>query len=349
MEDFKLNTRQSNVLKLLVREYISKNQPISSLYLTENFSLGCSSATIRSVFKYLEDNGFVYSPHRSSGRVPSEKAYRFYVSAMEPETKINEKEQKLIQAEYLKNGLRLMEILDTTGRVLSLLTDYATVIMGPAPDQSMLKHIELIDMGQDEILIILVTRSGTVFSRTVYLENRIPGEFLHLISNRLNEMFKGMDLSHIRDQINNITSNDKTIRKYIPVIGKAIHDNFEAVHGGEKMFIHGLENLFSHFTDNQSTQTAKIRHISELFESKDFLTSILDKTVNLDNCRIHINGDNDIRLSGLSVITAGYKMGDQQVGAIGIVGPNRMDYNRVISLVEYMRILMSNMITRITN
>ena len=343
-----LNQRQADILNLLVQEYIETDHPISSLYLTQKYDLGCSSATVRSVFKHLDENGYVYAPHRSAGRIPTEKAYRYFVAHMESLPELDNQDQVMIQAEYLKHGLQLFDILETTARVLSTLTEYTTVVLGPAPDKSILKHIELIDMGQDELLVILITRSGAVYHRTVFLEDRIPGEYLRQISRRLNEKFKGMDLAEIRDQIQDISADNRYIRHYLPTIGRAIYENFEAVQGEERFFIHGLDNLFSHLSESPEGQ-ARIQDIGGLLDSRDFLRGMFQRSLDLDSCHILIEGDRDERLQGLSLVTAGYKMGDKKVGALGVIGPNRMNYMRVVSLMEYMRHLMSNMITRITN
>ncbi|MCB1172615.1 MAG: heat-inducible transcription repressor HrcA [Leptospiraceae bacterium] len=348
MSSLVLNSRQAYILNKLVEAYIRHDQPISSLYLTENYDLGCSSATVRSVFKFLDENGYVYAPHRSAGRIPTEKAYRHYVDHFESLPQPNDQDQKMIQAEYLRHGLRIFEILETTSRVLSSLTDTVAITLGPAPEKSILKHIELIDMGQDEILIIIVNRSGTVYSRTVYTNERIAAEYLQQTTRFLNEYFKGMDLAEMHASLINVTAARQNLNRYVPVIGKLIYDNFDAVKGEGQVIIHGLDNLFSRMAQSDYARD-RLRELGHYLESRDFVQHLfLDRTTD-GSCQIVIEGDFDERLQGISIVTARYKMGEKSVGGIGVIGPNRMDYLRTVSLVEYTRHIISNMITRLTN
>lgn len=348
MAEHRLTDRQANVLKLVVEEYIKQDRPISSLFLTEKFDLGCSSATVRSIFKCLDDLGYLFAQHRSSGRVPTERAYRYYVTNLNVAPGIQEDEQKVIQAEYLRHDFRMAEILETTGHLLSMLTDYAAIIQSPAPDSSVLKHIELIDMGEDEVLVIIVARSGTVYSRTMHLERRIPGDYLRRISRQLNEMFKGMDLAEMRHALEKEDHNDKESPNYYQMITHTIVENFDAVQGQGRVIVQGLDKLYAHFGDDSWAHN-RIRGLSSLIQSNEFMGGVFQRARNLDNFEILIEGDRDERLRGLSIITASYKMGEKRIGSLGVIGPNRMNYMRVVSLVEYIRHIMSNMITRISN
>ncbi len=338
-----ITDRQAEVLNMVVSGFIHQSQPVSSFYIIENYDVNLSSATIRSVFAALEKKGYLFSPHRSSGRIPTEKAYRYFVDQLPPPAVLLDEDQRVIQAEYLKHEFRLPDILDVTSRILSMLTTYAAVVLGPEPEQAVLKHIELIDMGEDEVLVILVTRSGAVYSRTLFLENRIPGDTLRQISRQLNEMFKGMDLSEIRERLK---SSIEGANRYFPLIAKTIAENFDSVSGEEEVFTYGLDNLYRAMAE--SGEPGRLRDIGELFHHTDFLRGVFKKAISLDDVEVVIEGDRDERLAGLSVISASYKMGEKRIGSLGIVGPNRMDYVRVMSIVEYIRRLTTNMVTRIS-
>ena len=148
-----LSARQADILRLVVDTYIMTGQPVSSLGLVDRFDMGLSSASIRHILSDLEKLGYLYGPHRSSGRVPTERAYRFYVASLPgrlPPANFEEEKQRYIQKEYLRREFSIREILEVTSNILSALTNFAGVIIGPAPERAVLKHIELIDMGQDE-------------------------------------------------------------------------------------------------------------------------------------------------------------------------------------------------------
>ncbi len=345
-ESQELNLRQGEILKLVVEGYIQHSMPISSLFLTENYSIGLSSASIRSLFSDLEQKGYLYSPHRSSGRVPTEKAYRYYVNNLPPTRVLLDEDQRLIQSEYLKRDFRLEEVLDVTSRILAMLTDYAAVVIGPQPEKAALKHIELIDMGGDEVLVILVTRSGAVYSRTVFMESRIPADTIRQISRQLNERFKGMDLAEVRREMKQAALFDGGGQEHLPMIARTIADHFDSVKGEEEIYTSGVDNLYARIAREEG---GRIRDIGGLFESEEFIRGLFNKTIDLDGTEIVIEGDHDERLQGLSIVSASYKMGEMPIGSLGVVGPNRMDYVRVVSIIEYLRRLMSNMITRLSN
>lgn len=349
-----ITNRQGEVLKMVVSSYIAEAQPISSFYIIEKHDVSLSSATIRAVFAALERHGYLYSPHRSSGRVPTEKAYRFFVANLDQiGLGLVDEEQRRVQSEYLKHQFRMPEILDVTSKVLSMLTSYAAIVLGPEPEQAVLKHIELIDMGQDEVLVILVTRSGAVYSRSVFLETRIPGDSLRQISRRLNERFKGMDLAELRLQLQGIM--DETVLvglsgegRYLPMIARTIADNFDPENEKESVYTAGLDQLYSQLAA-AGRGPERLNELGDLFDSQDFLRGVFKPTISLDDIDISIQGDVDARFDGLSIVSASYKMGEKRIGSLGVVGPNRMDYVRVMSTVEYIRRLISNMITRISN
>ena len=357
-DEKEISERQADILKMVVGGYIEQAQPISSFYIIENYEVGVSSATVRSVFAALERNGFLYSPHRSSGRVPTEKAYRFFVQNLDRVgVGLIDADQRKVQSEYLKHQFRMPEILDVTSKVLSMLTSYAAVVLSPEPEQAVLKHIELIDMGQDEVLVILVTRSGAVYSRSVFLENRIPGDTLRQISRRLNERFKGMDLAKMRSHLHGLESAEPAQlagdgpvgdQLYLPMIARTIADNFDSVREKETVYTAGLDQLYSQLAAS-GRGPKRLNELGELFDSHDFLRGIFKKATSLDDIDIMIQGDVDERFDGLSIISASYKMGEKNIGSLGVVGPNRMDYVRVMGTVEYIRRLISNMITRISN
>lgn len=344
--DEALTERHKQVLHLVVDCYASKGQPVSSSYLTEQYNLGLSSATIRIIFGELDQLGYLYSPHRSSGRIPTEQGYRFYVQNLAGDRCLKEEDRKFIQSEYLRQDFRIRDVMEATSRILSVLTDYTGVVLGPLPEASVLKHLELIDMGQDEMLVVLVTRSGTVYSKTVFMDQKIAGESLHKISRDLNGILKGRDLYEVKTILNEAANGDHETLRSVSMITKAIADNFDLVKGQEEFYTYGMNNLYEFVSGSQK---ARIKELDTVIGSDEAVRGIFKTSATLDDIVVSIDGDTDSRLLGLSAIAASYKMGEKRIGSLGIVGPNRMDYGRVISIIEYLSLLVSNMVTRMSN
>lgn len=341
-----LTLRQKEILKLVVSGYVRTEMPVASSLIAEQFQVGLSSATVRSIFAELERKGYLFSPHRSAGRIPTEKGYRMFARELPDLVQLPEEERRLIQEEYLRREFQIHEILAATGRILSMLTDYAGVVIAPEPARTVLKHIELIDLGQDEILIVLVTRSGTVFNKSMFLDDRIPPDVLHKISRYLNELFKGCDLIEVRERLRLEADVRNDLYQYFPVVAKSILANFDAVSQGDFVYTSGVERLMTSIEQSHRGSLAQLGSISD---SSNAIRGIFARSIPMQDLVISIDGDRDPRLGGLSVITASYKMGEKHIGSLGVVGPTRMDYVRVVSVVEYIRHILSGMITRMSS
>ncbi len=341
-----LTERQKELLMMAVSGYIVRTQPVSSLFLQEHNQIHFSSATIRSEFAELDEKGYLYSPYRSSGRIPTERGYRFYVNQLSEKRCLAEEDRKLIQSEYLKRDFRLEEVLGVSCKILSMLTDYAGVVLAPSAESAVLKHIELIDMGEDEVLVVLVTRSGMVYSKTIFLEQRIPGDALHRVSRYLNSILKGIDLEEIKERLANLPEHEeRNLQFFLGMIARTVADHFDLVGGNVGFLTAGLDNLLVRVAAGNAE---RIKELNLLFNETDFLKGMFQTAADMEDVVVAIDGDRDVRLNGLSIVSSSYKIGERRTGSIGIVGPVCMDYTRVISIVEYMSLLMSNMLTRMS-
>ena len=348
MESEKLTAREAEILNLVVLEYVREGRPVSSLHLTGSFDVGVSSATVRSVLVDLERKGYLYSPHRSAGRIPTEAGYRFYVERLPSDRHLDEDDRVLIQKEYLRRGTEPAQILDVTCRLLSMLSNHVGVVIGPEREKTVLKHIELIDMGQDELLIVVATRSGLVYSKSLHVEDRIPGEYLRRISQYLNSVFKGCDLEEVRTRLAGSVPDSESLPDYFPVVARTIAANFDSVYGEPEFYTSGLDRLYGQIAPERPGERTN-EELGDLLQNGSFLRGLMRQTTELEDVVIVVEGDHDRRLSGLSVVTASYKMGERKMGTLGVIGPNRMDYSRVVSLVQFVSRLTSGMLTRISN
>lgn len=340
-----LSPRQQDILYLAVNDHILNSMTISSLQLTERYDLGLSSATIRSLLSELEQKEYLYSPHRSSGRFPTARGYRFYLDHLQDNHYLSEEDRMLVQSEYLKRDFQLIDVMETSSRIMSMLTDYAGVVMGPRPEMAVVKHIELIDLGEDEVLIVVVTRSGSVYNRSIYLEERVPGEFLHRISRFLNSLVKGKHLADAKAIIIEQMHNPREFSEHIPLIVNSLVANFDLVGGEEEYFTSGVDKLYSHLGETGE----RIKELGSLFDKEGSLKRIFRQASLYDDLVCTVENDRDVKVPGVSVMATSYSMGGRQIGSIGVVGPNYMNYSKVISVVQYMSYLISNMVTRLSN
>ncbi len=334
--------RSGRILQLLVEGHIQNAVPVSSSYLTKQPQIHLSSATIRSVLAKLEVMGYLFSPHRSAGRIPTEKAYRYYIDHVTPLPREEmRKEEKYIQKEYLKKNLAIEDILTTTANILSILTNYAALILGPPCNKLVLKHIELIDMGAEEVLCIFVTRSGKVLSSKIFLEERIPENILRSISRQLNQNFQGIELNEVYNRLQDEweVSTDESYKMIVSTLKR----NFSALSGERGVYQEGFDQLRSCISKDG------LRRLEEIIEKGELAEIISCESDNRRGVHVAIAGESDERLTGISIISGNYQMGEKSIGTVNVIGPNRMPYSRIITLVEYVRKLISNMATKLSN
>lgn len=339
-----LTERHKRILKALVDEFIQENRPVGSKTLFDKHDIGLSPASIRTVLKDLEDFGYLASKHTSGGRIPTERGYRFYVDSLVILYELTLKEKQRIQQEYLKMQFKLDQILKATASVLSSLSNAAGIVIGPAKNLDTLKHIELIHVRGDEILMILVMRSGTVLHRNIFVDQNYSQEALYQVSKYLNDNLKGYDIYEIQ----NVIIPKLMIRKDGPedfiriadLISSAMTpDNSEVT-----LYIDGFKNLYANFRDEEQ----QLSQVLSLLGDQGFLKAFFSEYIDQDGVFTIIGKDGDRSMSGVSIITSNYKMGEKKIGALGIIGPQRMDYNRALPLVDFTSKLVSEMVTRIS-
>jgi heat-inducible transcriptional repressor len=332
------------ILKVLIDDFLIDNRPVGSKTLTEKYDLGLSPATIRNVFRDLEESGLINSRHHSGGRVPTDRGYRVYVDSLVILYELTIKEKQRIQEEYLKNQLKLDQILMATCRVMSIISSSASVVIAPEKNLDILKHVELIHVSGDEILMIIVTRSGMVINKNLFLEGNVSQESLYQISKYLNQNLMGRDLGEIYILIPELKLSKESPEDFRK-IADTLQDGFQAESIEEaEVYIEGLKNLVDSFKDEDSE---RLDCIFRLLDDKRQIKEMFSRYIQYDGVTTYIAESNE-EISGLSIVAANYRMGEKRIGSMGILGPQRMNYNRALPLVEFTSKLVSDMITRIS-
>jgi heat-inducible transcriptional repressor len=342
-----LDYREEEILLLVIEDYIKYGVPVSSLQLVDRHNLKWSSATIRSVLSDLSEKRYLFAPHRSAGKIPTPKAYRYYIKKLPidlPPFKPSKEKQNIIQREFLCRKFEIPGVIESSCNILSILTNYIGIAIPPIPEKTILRHIELIDVGSEEILMVLLTRSGTVYSRIIHVDERIPRNILEQISKFLNENFSGMDLTEIYQLLTtgNISPVGEMYR-YASMIMNTISLYFKTLDDMHDVIITGIDRFFEEIGLREDIHI----DIASIYNLKEFFKEILIKSIDMEDIVVSIEGDRNPQLFGLSILTGSYSMGDKRIGAMGVVGPNRMNYKSVIQVIEYIRLMISNMITKL--
>ncbi len=329
-----LNKRKIEILKAIIHSYIEEGEAIGSRTLSKKYDLGVSSATIRNEMSDLEDLGYLIKPHTSAGRVPSDKAYRLYVDNIlinKGKTKYHRQIKKILQDEISEMDM----FLRNSSRILAQLTKYTSLIIAPQFKKSRLKHVQLVSVSKNKVLIVMIMQNNIVKNVILNLKTPIPEQQLNKISNLLNKKLTGLRLEKIDIELKQrIKQEIYSIRnKYDQKIDELMHLLINNLNEYNKVDVYsdGLNNMLN-FPEYNDTE--KIREFLSFVEDKDNIAKLLLKNTgeDLDITIGHENIFDEIRKC--SLITATYKFNGITVGKLGVIGPTRMDYETAIPIVK---------------
>ena len=338
-----LNERAQLVLNSIIENYIQSSEPIGSRTLSKSIGVALSPATIRNIMSDLAELGYLIQSHTSAGRVPTDKAYRFYVNSLATPPSVPEQIKQKISQVSNEQGSQIEAILAETVRMLAELTKFACVVSTPKASVSRLQRIELIKISEDRILVILVTKAGVVRDKIIFTKESQSQKFLNSVAEFLNDKFKDHSMKEIREEIHQSMVDDRT--RYHDLLAHAVRlgkKAFELNQPGE-MLIDGQMNLLldSHFHEQSS-----VRMLIDAFDQKSAIMKVLDDSMKHKGVHIYIGIENDLKqLHGCSLITASYRNNQNVLGSIGVVGPTSMDYKSIISMVDYTATILSKTIT----
>lgn len=338
-----LDGRKKQILKVVTDDYISSAEPVGSRTIARRYDLGLSPATIRNEMADLEEGGYLEQPHTSAGRVPSEKGYRYYVDVLMSMKKLDDHEVELIYRELEKHHQEIEVLIHQTSKILTQMTKYPSMVLGPQLQTAILRHIQLIRLSANTILLILVTDTGYVENKIIELENEITDAELDRISSLLNHKLRGMNLKDIKSNtIKEIRSemvfHDEFFNEALKVLLKSM-----ATHSHERVFIDGATKILE---QPEFSDVIKFKPLMKVLEEEENLYRLL--TNNLQRGpKVKIGSENeDFGIPECSVITAGYEIAGRTVGVIGVLGPTRMEYAKVLPIVEYTAGILSELLTR---
>lgn len=331
-----LDERAKLLLKALVERYIADGQPVGSRTLSKASGLDLSPATIRNVMSDLEDLGLIVSPHTSAGRIPTARGYRLFVDAM-----LTVQRQQVSAANLMTPALvadQPQKVIASAANLLSSLSQFVGVVMAPRRT-SVFHHIEFLRLSERRVLVIMVSPQGDVQNRVIFTEADYTQAQLVEAANYLNAHYSGMAIEQVRERLK---GEIEQLRGEIATLMQAAVDvSSEALQAEDEVVISGERNLLS--VSDFSSDLGHLRRAFELFEQKTQLMRLLDTSSRAGGIRIFIGGESQVvPIEELSVVSTTYEVDGQVVGTLGVIGPTRMPYDKMIQIVDITSKLVSN-------
>ena len=327
-----LDERKKKILQAVIRNYLETGAPVGSRTISKYTDLNLSSATIRNEMADLEEMGYILQPHTSAGRIPSDKGYRFYVDAM-----MEEKEREVVEMkEVLVERQDKMEtLLKQVARVLAQNTQYATMISAPQAKRNKLKFIQLSRVDANQILAVIVTEGNVIKNNILSVNEGLSDETLLKLNILLNTHLNGLAIDEINLGIISVMKQQAGIHS--DIVGEVIDAVAEGIRAEEDLEIYtsGTNNIFRYpeLADQQ-----KASELINTFEEKQLLGELLQETQSEEGStgiQVYIGSETPVQsMRDCSVVTATYELGDGMKGTIGIVGPKRMDYDKVVGTLR---------------
>ncbi len=332
-----LDQRAQILLKTLVEHYISDGHPVGSRTLSKCSGLDLSPASIRNVMSDLEEMGFIASPHTSAGRIPTPLGYRMFVDTLLTVQPLQHSE--IMRLETKLQSPDPQELIDATANLLSELTRFAGVVMIPKRRSVAFRHLEFVPLSEKRILLIIVAADGNVQNRIIVTERAFSPAELTQAANFFNQHFSGQTFDEVRQKLN---AELKQMQSDITrLMAAAVETGDKVMNDDDGLVLAGETRLFN--VVDLSSNIASLRKLFEAFENRTSLLQLLDNSHRAEGVQIFIGGESGYSpLDECSVVTAPYEVDGEVVGTLGVIGPTRMAYERVIPIVDITARLLSN-------
>lgn len=337
-----MDQRAQLLLKTLVERYIAEGEPIGSRVLSQYSGLDLSPATVRNVMADLEDMGFIASPHTSAGRIPTSRGYRFFVDTLLTVKQVGQIELGQLAERLLPDQPR--RLINSASQLLSSLTHFAGVVVAQRRTAPAFRHIEFLALSEKRVLLIIVTPEGDVQNRILFTERSYSSTELVTAANFLNQHYAGLTFDQIRHRVHDEL---KQLREDMTsLMTAALNAGSEALSASADSYvISGEHNLLD--SQDLSSNMSRLRELFDLFEKKTALMQILELSNRAEGVQLFIGGESGLApLDECSVVTAPYEIDGRVVGTVGVIGPTRMAYERVIPLVDITAKLLSSALSK---
>lgn len=328
-----LGARNSEILSAVIHSYIKKAYPVGSRTFTKDFDFGLSPATIRNIMADLEDMGYLTQPHTSAGRIPTEKGYKFYVDSLMKENRW------ALEEPFLEEGYQhlriedIRELLHETSKFLSVFSHYTGLVLSPKFSRIILNQIRFIRLRKKHIMAIYVSDDGMLYNKVIEVEDELSWSELDRIALYLNNRFGGMTLQDIKNKLMAEIEEEK--RLYNKLMIRAIQLAKESldISGEGEVYLEGASNILD---VPEFAIAEKMKLIFKAFEERYNIIQLLNRFIDSAGVKVSIGSENSfLGIEDCSLVISTYKKGNQILGILGIIGPTRMEYSKVIPVVDY--------------
>ncbi|MGD2119782.1 MAG: heat-inducible transcriptional repressor HrcA [Chromatiales bacterium] len=327
-----VNERAQHFLKVLIERYIRDGQPVGSRTLAKDAGIDLSPATIRNVMSDLEELGFINSPHTSAGRVPTSSGYRIFVDSLLTLKPLEQVELGQLQSQFSSHS-DVKNLLESASSLLSNMTHMAGVVMVPRHTQVSYRQIEFVSLSSDRVLTILVTSEGEVLNKIIETQSNYQPSQLEQAANFLNQTYSGQPLEQIRSSL--LSDLEKTREQMDSLMAEALqiaNKVFDVSEANDDYVLAGQTNLMD-FDELRNIEN--IRQLFDTFAEKSQILHLLDRSMSAEGVQIFIGEESGYEpLGQCSVVTAPYELDNRVAGVLGVIGPTRMAYDRVIPIVD---------------
>jgi heat-inducible transcriptional repressor len=339
-----LNDRASILLKTLVERHIRDGQPVGSRTLLEEAGLPVSAATIRNVMSDLEERGYLVSPHTSAGRIPTARGYRLFVDSLLQVQPLENQAMAVLRNE-LNPDKSATELVQSASSLLSSITAQAGLVTVPRQEANQLRQVEFLPLSGDRVLVILVINEREVQNRIIHTQRPFTEEQLREAANMVNQRFAGRPLNEVQEDILREMHDARAqIDSYLTAALDLANQALDQEEGGDEYVVAGESRLLGNAT---AEEMFKLRELFDAFEQKKDLLHLLERCSRADGVQVFIGEEAGYEVFGdYSVITAPYTDGAQNLGVLGVIGPTRMAYERVIPIVDVTARMLSSALAK---
>jgi heat-inducible transcriptional repressor len=340
----RLGERDTRVLKTVVSQYIATGEPVGSRTVAKTSGLNLSAASIRNLMLDLEEQGYLQQPHTSAGRLPTPKGFRYYVDYILPIQDLGPSVQQQIQEAFNPPAAEPQDLFRQASRVLSAVSGHPALVLAPRPQGMRLKHIQFINLGGDGVLTVLVSQDNQVQTRFVRIGTTYPQELLNRFSQYLNELCQNLTLGESRYRI--LAQMEEEKHLFDKMVSQALNLSRQALQNDEEeeLYIEGTSQILDY--PEVAQDVAKLRTLFKAFEEKHHLITLLDQTLASQGVQIIISPEEHFPEMQLSLVASSYSCHQAPVGSLGVIGPMRMDYARLVPIVRYTASLVTDLLQK---
>jgi heat-inducible transcriptional repressor len=343
-----LNHRARKILGAIVHEYLATGEAVGSRTVTRRYGIDLSPATVRNVMSDLEEAGLLKQPHTSAGRVPTDQGLRFFVDSLLKVRSLSDKERQELSQRYQIPTDDIESALRESAHVLAELSTHTAVLVTPRPDTDVLEHVEFMRLREGQLLAVLVAKSGQVSNKIISATEAIAPDELERIHNYLNEILAGLTLDEVRARVQKELADERT--QYQALEKKALELSQKALpDASSDVIVSGQARLLDNVAAGDPAEVEKMKALFRRLEEKRVLADLLERTQLAEGIRVFIGAETNVaELSDFTIVATNYGVeGDgKPLGTLGVIGPTRMNYSKVITLVDFTAQLVSGLIAK---